>query len=112
MTVSELAATCNFTFAAGQEEADRAVSGGYCGDLLSLVMGRAGSGNAWLTVMGNVNAVAVAVLADVGCMILCEGVCPDAEALTRAKQQGVCLLRTDLPAFEAAVAVAAAMKKE
>ncbi len=38
----------------------RAVPGGNCGDLLSWVMGRAGSGSAWITVMGNVNAVAVA----------------------------------------------------
>ena len=42
---------------------DRQVTGGYCGDLLSWVMGRAREGDAWMTVMGNVNAVAVAVLA-------------------------------------------------
>ena len=48
----------------------RQVTGGYCGDLLSWVMGRAKEGDAWITVMGNLNAVAVAVLADAACMIL------------------------------------------
>ena len=31
---------------------DRQVTGGYCGDLLSWVMGRAKAGDAWMTVMG------------------------------------------------------------
>ena len=48
---------------------DRTVTGGYCGDLLSWVMGRAKAGDAWMTVMGNVNAVAVAVLADTACIL-------------------------------------------
>ena len=35
-------------------------------------MGRAQEGDAWFTVMGNVNAVAVAVLADTACLVLTE----------------------------------------
>ena len=59
---------------------DRAVTGGYCGDLLSWVMGRAKAGDAWMTVMGNVNAVAVAVLADTACILLVEDAALDEEA--------------------------------
>ena len=53
---------------------ERVVTGGYVGDLLSWVMGRARSGQAWITIMSNINTVAVASLADVACVILAEGV--------------------------------------
>ena len=49
---------------------ERVVTGGYVGDLLSWVMGRARSGQAWITIMPNINTVAVASLADVACVIL------------------------------------------
>ena len=52
---------------------ERVVTGGYVGDLLSWVMGRARSGQAWITIMSNINTVAVASLADVACVILAEG---------------------------------------
>ena len=41
---------------------DREIAGGYCGDLLSWVMGRAQQDNAWITIMSNMNVVAVASL--------------------------------------------------
>ena len=41
---------------------ERVVTGGYVGDLLSWVMGRARSGQAWITIMSNQNVAAVAVL--------------------------------------------------
>ena len=47
-----------------EPEPEREVTGGYTGDLLSWVMGRAESGDAWLTIMSNQNVVAVASLAD------------------------------------------------
>ena len=75
------------------------ISGGYTGDLLSWVMSRAQSGDAWITVMGNVNAVAVCVLADCACMILAEGSRLDEEAKKKAQQNGVAVLLSDLPAF-------------
>ena len=53
-------ATIDSVITAYDEEKE--ITGCYCGDLLSWVMSRAKEGDAWLTVMGNVNAVAVAVL--------------------------------------------------
>ena len=71
MTVEELGRALSLeTVVAG--DGGREVTGGYCGDLLSWVMGRAPAGCVWLTVMGNVNAIAVAVLADVACILLTE----------------------------------------
>ena len=75
-------------------EPDRAVTGGYCGDLLSWVMGRAPADGAWLTIMSNVNVAAVAALADLSCVILAEGVAPDEALLKKARAQGINLLGT------------------
>lgn len=79
---------------------EREVTGGYAGDLLSWVMGRAKDGDAWVTIMSNVNIVAVATLADPACIILAEGVSPDADALEKAKSVGVNLLGSDKATFE------------
>ncbi len=82
---------------------EREITGGYCGDLLSWVMGRAPADCLWITVMGNVNAVAVAVLADVTAIVLAEDSPLDDAARERAEQQGVTILRSPLPAFALAV---------
>lgn len=69
----------------GRDAGDR---GHFYGDLLSWAMGRAKEGDAWFTVMGNVNAVAVAALADCACIVLCHGAALDAVAKTRAGRTG------------------------
>lgn len=84
-------------------EPEREVTGGYCGDLLSWVMGRAPAGGAWLTIMSNVNVAAVAALSDVSCVVLAEGVIPDPPLLDKARAQGITLLGTDLSVFDCAV---------
>ena len=73
----------------------RDVRGAYAGDLLSWVMGRAEEDNVWVTIMSNVNVVAVASLAGVSCVIFSEGVRPDGAALEKASQEGVNLLASD-----------------
>lgn len=99
MTVRELAGALALTPLAGQGGLENQISGGYCGDLLSWVMGRARSGDAWITVMGNLNSIAVAVLADVACIILADRSALDADAEQRANQQGVPVLRSEEDAF-------------
>lgn len=84
---------------------DRPVTGGYCGDLLSWVMGRASAGDAWFSVIGNVNAIAVCVLADVACLVLCENAVLDDAARTRAETQAVTVLRSPRTAYDLAVAL-------
>ena len=86
-------------------EPNREVEGGYVGDLLSWVMGRAQEGNAWVTIMSNQNVAAVALMAEVSCVILTEGVTPDDALLQRAEQQGINLLGSDLSTFHAAAAL-------
>ena len=55
-------------------EPEREIRGAYMGDLLSWVMGRCSEDQAWITIMSNVNVVAVASLANPSVVILSEGV--------------------------------------
>lgn len=91
MTVSELMEKLRLTAFALPDGA-REVTGGYAGDLLSWVMGRAEAGDAWITIMSNANIVAVATLADVSCVVLAEGVEPDKGVAQLAAEKGVNLL--------------------
>ena len=84
---------------------DREVTGCYCGDLLSWVMSRATEGDAWLTVMGNINAVGVAVLCEASCIILTENAALDENALLRAQENGVVILQTEKNTYETAVLI-------
>lgn len=70
----------------------REVTSGYAGDFLSAVMGKAPTDSAWFTIMNNVNVSAVATLAEVAVVVLCEGVEPDEPLLNKVKMQGVNLI--------------------
>lgn len=87
----------------------RQVSGGYTGDLLSWVMGRAAADEAWVTIMSNNNIVAVAALTDVACILLAEGVAPDAGVAESARTRGVNVLGSEKPAFQLCAEIAAAL---
>lgn len=104
MTVGELKEALSLEMLVAGD-LDRPVTGGYCGDLLSWVMGRAGDGDAWITVMGNVNAIAVCVLADVACLILADSSPLDEAARLRAATEGVAVLRSEQNTYELAVAL-------
>ena len=64
----------------------------YCCDLLSWAMSRAPEDSAWVTVMGNVNTMAVCLLADCACVVLADGARPDEQALAKAQEQGLAIL--------------------
>ena len=87
--------------------AEREVTGGYAGDLLSWVMGRAESGDAWVTIMSNLNIIAVASLADPSCIILSEGVELDEGVKQRAEGQSVNILRSKKDTFSVCTEIAA-----
>ncbi len=106
MMTGELHTLPGFTTGVCAEEAE--ITGVYCADLLSWAMGKAPEGCAWCTVMGNVNAVAVASLASVAAVVLCEGAGLDANAAERAKNEGINIVKTSLSSFEAGVAIAKA----
>ena len=109
MTVNELVAACDLKVLS-LTDGDRNVDGAYVGDLLSWVMGRASQDNAWITIMSNVNVIAVASLSDVSCVIFAEGVAPDAEILKLAEEKEINLLSSELPTFETAAKLSAFIK--
>ena len=104
MTVKEFADKSNFEIVCIPSP-DKSIDGAYVGDLLSWVMGRAEPGNVWITIMSNINIVAVASLSDVSCILLAEDVSPDDNALTTANEKGINILKTSLSSYEAAVKV-------
>ena len=105
MTVKELIEKLDLKVLV-EDDLDRMVEDCYIGDLLSWVMGRAQMDNAWITIMTNVNVVAVASLADTSCVILAEGVEMEAELRKTAEDKFVNVLRSDEPIFETAVRLA------
>ncbi len=106
MTVSQLKEKLNLTYLCGENLANnKEAVGCYCGDLLSWVMSRAEEGNIWLTVMGNVNSIGVAVLADISCIILTENAALDEEAKKRAEEQGVIILTTEKNSYQIAAEI-------
>ena len=80
-------------------EPQREITGVYIGDLLSWVMGRAHSGDAWITIMSNANIA----LADVACIIAAESVEIPADVCKTAEEKGVNILSFPGSAYEAAV---------
>lgn len=79
---------------------DCEIQGGFTGDLLSWVMSNAQENTAWFTVMGNINAIAVASLNEIACIVLCQGsnIMPD--ALNKAKEEGINIFSTPKSCFE------------
>ena len=84
---------------------NREITTPFCCDLLSIAMGRAPAGCAWVTVMGNMNTLAVAALTDAACVILAEGAVLDEVAKKKAADQEITVMSTDMPIFEAALKI-------
>lgn len=105
MTVKELIDTGNYRVLSNGGDLNRIITKPFCCDLLSVAMGKAPSGCAWVTVMGNINTLAVAALADTACVILAEGTPLDDTAVQKAKDQHIVVLATEEPVFETALAI-------
>lgn len=104
MRANELSELLGFEqLARAAEETE--ITGVYCCDLLSFAMGRAPKGSAWVTVMGNVNIVAVASLADVALIVVADGAAVDEATKQKATEQGIALYKSKLPVYETANAI-------
>ena len=105
MKVKDLAEKYSMKILNAADIETREARGCYCGDLLSWVMSRAEADDVWLTVMGSVNSIGVAVLTDVACIILTENAAFDADAMKRAGENNVIVLQTEMNTYETAVKV-------
>lgn len=92
--------------------AEREITGVYIGDLLSWVMGKAQNGDGWITIMSNINTLAVASLTDVACIILAEGVTLEQEIIDAAIQKEINVVTTTLSAYETALFMSKELKDE
>ena len=99
MTVKEVAEKLNFKVLTGDGE--REIKGFYACDLLSWVISHARTGDMWVTVMNNINILAVASLVDVSCIVIPEGVEIYENLAQRANDKGITILATDLSAADA-----------
>lgn len=105
MTIRQLVDSNTFTVINLGDDLDREITKPFCCDLLSIAMGKTPAGGAWVTVMGNINTLAVASLTDAACIILAENAVLDAPASQKAKTENITVLNTEQPIFEAALAV-------
>ncbi|MDO4272294.1 MAG: hypothetical protein Q4D16_01375 [Eubacteriales bacterium] len=83
----------------------RLITKAFCCDLLSIAMSRAPENCVWITVMGNKNTLAVASLTDTACIVLAEGVRLSEADMACARQEGITVLQTELPVFDAALKI-------
>ncbi|MBQ7820900.1 MAG: hypothetical protein IJ391_01265 [Clostridia bacterium] len=81
-------------------DGEREVDGVYAGDLLSWVMGHAECSNVLVTIMSNINTLAVASLLDLSCVILSESVKPDKEFADTAKEKEINVFTSSLTTYE------------
>lgn len=84
------------------KELDRAITGVYCGDLLSWVMSHAKEGNIWLTIQGHINIVAVASLIGIVGIIVVEGSAVEEDVIKKANEEGIAIFTTNKSAYEIA----------
>ena len=105
MTVREIAGAAGFRIINEGQSFDSAAGGPFCCDLLSIAMSRMPEAAVWVTVMANVNTLAVASLTDAACVILAENARLDETCAAKAAEQGITVLATELPIFEAALRV-------
>ncbi|MBQ8400402.1 MAG: hypothetical protein IJX14_00585 [Clostridia bacterium] len=80
--------------------------GVYAGDLLSRAMSHVEADNLWITIMNNMNVVAVASLTEAAAVILAEGVALVPEALEAAKEKDICVLSSEKTVYELCAGIA------
>lgn len=78
------------------------IDGIYCCDLLSWAMAHAQAGMVWVTVISNLNTLAVASLTEVAAVIIAEDQQVDEACIQKAREQGLNLFQSRLPVYETA----------
>ncbi len=105
MTLQALIDTDLFQIIHTGDQRNRPITTPYCCDRLSLAMNRAPEGCVFVTVVANINTLAVASMRRVACILFSEGQMPDRETLEKAKKEGITILGTDLPSFDASLLI-------
>lgn len=100
MRISEFISRLDATVLTGKVPVDKEVTGIYSCDLLSWVMSHAQKGDAWITVLTNINIVAVALLTEISCIVIPENIKVEDATIDRAEKEGITILSTGLDTYK------------
>jgi hypothetical protein len=79
---------------------DKDIKDGYVSDLLSDVIGNIKENSIWITIQRHINILGVAKLKDVIAIIIPRSLQLDENVITKAKEEGIAILRDPRSAFE------------
>lgn len=102
MTVLQLIDSKQYEILSKGENTDVEIADIFCCDLLSIAMSKAPAGCAWVTVMANINTLAVASLTESAVIIMAEGVKLDEETRKKAESQGITVLASNQSVYHTA----------
>lgn len=100
MTLDQIVREMNLSVKSCRGDLSRDVLGAYAGDLLSDVMAHAEKDFLWITLQVHQNIVAVALVKDLAGIVIVNGRQPDAGTLSKAEEEHIPVLVTELPTFE------------
>lgn len=75
-------------------------SGVYAGDFLSRAMSHLSAGQIWVTIMNNLNVIAVASLTEAALVILAEGMTLQEDVKAVAEEKGVAVYSSEKTVYE------------
>lgn len=108
MVVKDLAALELFETIV-MENGDQVLEDAYTGDLLSDVMGNAPDQSVLITIQAHKNTVAVASLAGIQAIVICNGRSIPPDMMQAAKDEDIAILTTAATQFNASCAIAVAL---
>lgn len=100
MKVLQLVETINGKLITNEATKDNSFEGVYVGDLLSNVMANIKEDNLFVTIMCNINTIAVASLRDIPIIVFCEGKQATPEMINKANELEIALIETPINAAE------------
>jgi len=100
MQVNELIIKTGWKNVTTSSNTSREIEGAFVGDLLSFVMGNGDTDNAWITIQAHINVVAVAVLREFSCVIVCENIDIDKSVIEKANEEDLVIISCSLPIYE------------
>ena len=87
MKVRDLKNRIDLELLTEEKTLDRQIEGVYSGDLLSWVMSHAKSNDVWITVRTHINIMAVALMAEISCIIISDGLQAEANTIKKASKE-------------------------
>lgn len=103
MELKEIIKILNLKVLSGKNYLDKRINGVYINDLLSWVMSHGEKNNAWITIQIHPNIVAIAVLLELGCIIIPEGIEVEEKTINKAEQENIVILSSCMSSYELAI---------